>query len=110
MRLRIFWVLNKAMCEMCVCEIIDAVQENQYNVSRHLRILKNAGLVIENKQGRFVYYSVSKTGDKISKIILNLFSAIPNETLSDDAKRLTKRLSLRKKGKCVIGMYGKKIK
>ena len=110
MRLRIFWVLNKALCEICVCEIIDAVEENQYNVSRHLRILKSAGLVNENKKGRFVYYSVSRTGDKISKIILNMFIAIPSESLPDDAKRLSKRLTMRKNGKCVVGMYGKKIK
>ncbi|MEO0091718.1 MAG: metalloregulator ArsR/SmtB family transcription factor [candidate division WOR-3 bacterium] len=109
-RLRIFWILRKAMCELCVCEIIDAVEENQYNVSRHLKILKYAGLVKENKQGRFVYYSITKPADKIHKIILDLFSTISGDVFDADAKKLKKRLSLRENGKCIIGMHGKRIK
>lgn len=108
-RLRAMWVLRRAHTELCVCEIIDALEENQYNVSRHLRILKNAGLVQEHKQGRFVFYSLSKAGDKAHKIILELVSSIDKETLPQDAKRLSKRLSLRKNGKCVIGMLRKKV-
>lgn len=109
-RLRILWVLHRANCEMCVCEIIDAVEENQYNVSRHLKILKYAGLVIERKQGRFVYYSTAKPADRVHKIILELFSAISGDVFDADAKRLEKRLALRKNGKCVIGMHSKKRK
>lgn len=107
-RLRTMWVLQRAHSELCVCEIIDALDENQYNVSRHLRILKNAGLVRENKQGRFVFYSLSKTGDKTHRLILELVSSIDKHTLPADAKRLAKRLSKRKNGKCVIGMRDKK--
>jgi ArsR family transcriptional regulator len=109
-RLRIFWVLHRADCELCVCEIIDVVEENQYNVSRHLKILKYADLVKEHKQGRFVHYSTTKSGDKVHKIILDLFSAISGYTFAIDSKRLTKRLSMRKGGRCVVGMYGKKVK
>ncbi|MEO0074754.1 MAG: metalloregulator ArsR/SmtB family transcription factor, partial [candidate division WOR-3 bacterium] len=39
-RLRIFWVLQKAATELCVCELIDILDQTQYNVSRHLKILK----------------------------------------------------------------------
>lgn len=107
-RLRIFWVLQKANTELCVCEIIDAIKENQYNVSRHLKILKNAGLVKERKQGTFVYYSLSKTNDKTHKILIHLVSTISDEILSRDSKRLTKRLALRKDNICVIGMLKNK--
>jgi ArsR family transcriptional regulator len=96
MRLRIFWVLVRADTELCVTEIIDAIQENQYNVSRHLKILKYSGLIQERKQGRFVFYSLSKAGDKTHKIIIDLISSIDKETLSQDAKRLVKVLSLKK--------------
>ncbi|MCX7785018.1 MAG: ArsR family transcriptional regulator [candidate division WOR-3 bacterium] len=95
---------------MCVCEIIDSVEENQYNVSRHLKILICAGLVTERKQGRFVYYSITKSADKVHKIILDLFSAISGDIFDADAKRLKTRLSLRKEDKCVIGRFGKKMK
>jgi ArsR family transcriptional regulator len=96
-RLRIMWVLERANTELCVTEIIDAIQENQYNVSRHLKILKYSGLVQERKQGRFVFYSLSKAGDKTHKIIIDLISSIDKETLSHDAKRLVRVMSLKKK-------------
>ena len=69
-RLRIFWVLHRANTELCVCEIINSIEENQYNVSRHLKILKYAGLVKERKQGRFVYYSLSKPAKRRIKFLL----------------------------------------
>ncbi|MCI0471241.1 MAG: metalloregulator ArsR/SmtB family transcription factor [Candidatus Aminicenantes bacterium] len=109
-RLRIFWVLKKADRELCVCEIIDAIEENQYNVSRHLKILKYSGLVTEQKNGRFVYYAISKAGNRVHKLLLEMVSAISNDTLPYDSKRLLKRLSLRKDGICVIGMQDKKHK
>ena len=96
-RLRIFWVLHRANTELCVGEIINSIEENQYNVSRHLKILKYAGLVKERKQGRFVYYSLSKTGEKMHKILIDLVSTVSDEILSQDTKRLKKQLSLRKK-------------
>ena len=107
-RLRTMWVLKRAQSELCVCEIIDALEENQYNVSRHLKILKNAGLVGERKQGTFVFYSLSKAGDKAHRVILELISSIDKDTLPADAKRLAKRLSMRKNGQCVIGCMTKK--
>lgn len=96
MRLRIFWVLHRANTELCVNEIIDAIDENQYNVSRHLKILKYTRLVQERKQGRFVFYSLTKAGDKTHKIIIDLIDSIDKETFPQDAKRLAKTLSLRK--------------
>lgn len=102
-RLRIFWVLQKADTELCVCELIDILHETQYNVSRHLKVLKYANLVKEKKQGRFVYYSVSKFGNKVYKHLLEMISAISENILQTDAKRLKNRLALRKNGICVIG-------
>ena len=96
-RLRIFWVLHRANTELCVCEIINSIEENQYNVSRHLKILKYAGLVKERKQGRFVYYSLSKIGNKTHNILIDLVSTVSDEILTRDTKRLKKQLSLRKK-------------
>jgi ArsR family transcriptional regulator len=107
-RLRIFWVLHRANTELCVCEVIDALDESQYNVSRHLKILKYAGLVKERKQGRFVYYSLSKTGNKTHRILIQLVSTVSDEILSRDSMRLTKRLSLRKDNICVVGMLKNK--
>lgn len=104
MRLRIMWVLCRANQELCVCEIMDSLDESQYNVSRHLKILKNSGLVQERKEGRWVFYSLSKPANQVNELLLQTILAIPQEVLNEDAVRLEKRLSLRKDGKVVIGM------
>ncbi|MBN2602913.1 MAG: winged helix-turn-helix transcriptional regulator [Candidatus Thermoplasmatota archaeon] len=37
--------------EKCVCEIVPFTKKSQPNVSQHLKILKNAGLIAERKEG-----------------------------------------------------------
>ncbi len=104
MRLRIMRVLCQANQELCVCEIMDSLNESQYNVSRHLKILKNSGLIQERKQGRWVFYSLSKPANQVQERLLDTIQAIPKQVLLKDIKRLKKRLSLRENGKVVIGM------
>jgi len=53
--------------EKCVCEIIPHVDVAQPLVSRHLKILRDSGLVRVRKEGNRRYYSVSDS--KIFKII-----------------------------------------
>ena len=42
--------------ELCVCELAEIVGADQSTVSRHLAILKQAGLVGERKEGATVYH------------------------------------------------------
>lgn len=44
--------------ERCVCELQDALDAAQSRLSFHLKVLKDAGLVIDRKEGRWVYYSL----------------------------------------------------
>jgi ArsR family transcriptional regulator len=44
---------------MCVCEIQAALQVSQSSVSKHMRILEDAGLVTFRKQGLWVNYHLS---------------------------------------------------
>ena len=55
-RLRILELLRNG--ERCVCEIFPAIDEEQSNVSRHLAVLRNAGLVASRKEGLNVHYRV----------------------------------------------------
>jgi len=57
-RLRILKILG--VKEMCVCEVIIALGLTQPTASHHLGILKNVGLIKDRKEGRWVYYSVTK--------------------------------------------------
>jgi ArsR family transcriptional regulator len=56
-RLKIIEFLRNG--EKCVCEIIPYVGVTQPLVSRHLKILKNSGLVKVRKEGNRRYYSVT---------------------------------------------------
>jgi ArsR family transcriptional regulator len=56
-RLRILSLLTTR--EMCVCEIMVALDLTQPTASHHLGILENAGLVKDRKEGKWVFYSLS---------------------------------------------------
>lgn len=42
--------------ELCVCELIAALDQSQPKISRHLALLRTAGLLIDRRQGQWVYY------------------------------------------------------
>lgn len=46
--------------ERCVCELQDALGAAQSRLSFHLKVLKDAGLVSDRKDGRWVYYSLRR--------------------------------------------------
>lgn len=65
MRLRILdSIKNKPRC---ICEIIPIVSSSQPNVSHHIKILKNAGLISENKDKTNIF--VESSNKKIFEII-----------------------------------------
>ncbi|WP_089610198.1 ArsR/SmtB family transcription factor [Dehalobacterium formicoaceticum] len=45
---------------MCVCELSEVLDMLQPRVSQHLKILKDAELVAENKEGNFVCYTLNR--------------------------------------------------
>ncbi|MGQ9680079.1 MAG: ArsR/SmtB family transcription factor [Candidatus Bathyarchaeia archaeon] len=70
-RLRILKLLE--VREMCVCELMVALDLTQSTTSHHLGILENTGLVNSRKEGRWVFYSIadSELLEKINR--LNIF-------------------------------------
>jgi len=104
-RLRIVHLLITAEKELCCCEIADSLGESQYNISRHLRILKNAALIKNRKEGRWVYSAIANSGDAFKKILFEAVSSLPKtEKLKEDERNLRRRLRLREGGKCVFGI------
>lgn len=45
--------------EQCVCELMDVFKTGQSRLSFHLRVLKDTGLVIDRREGRWMYYSLN---------------------------------------------------
>lgn len=46
--------------ELCVCDIIDAFSHSQPAISHHLKILKHAGIVNDNRDGKWIYYTTDE--------------------------------------------------
>ena len=44
--------------ERCVCELTDDLDAAQSRLSFHLRVLKEAGLVTDRREGRWMYYTL----------------------------------------------------
>jgi ArsR family transcriptional regulator len=55
---RLFMIETLAEKSYCVCELTEMVGLDISTVSKHLSILKNAGLVSINKKGKQVFYSL----------------------------------------------------
>lgn len=56
-RIRILYLLLES--EMCVCDIAELLNMNQSAISHQLRILKNAKLVKNRREGKSVFYSLA---------------------------------------------------
>jgi ArsR family transcriptional regulator len=51
----------KMLCgkELCVCDIIDACDKSQPAISHHLKILKQAGLLDDRRDGKCEFYRIN---------------------------------------------------
>ena len=52
-------LLLLAQGELCVCDLLGALEVPQPKVSRHLAVLKDANLLASRKQGTWVYYRLN---------------------------------------------------
>jgi ArsR family transcriptional regulator len=103
-RLKIIRLLFEAGEELCVCEIMDAIVDSHSNISRHLKILKASGLVKEQKEGKWAYFSLADPDSPFHRNLLHAVRNMPAENFTDDIERLKLRLSLREGEKCVEGL------
>ncbi len=56
-RIRILYTLSK--CEMCVCDIASVLGMSQPAVSYQLKVLKQARLVKNRREGKTIYYTLA---------------------------------------------------
>ncbi|MGD2074296.1 MAG: metalloregulator ArsR/SmtB family transcription factor [Gammaproteobacteria bacterium] len=57
-RLRVLVLLSREG-ELCVCELTHALAEIQPKISRHLALLREAAMVLDRRQGQWVYYRLN---------------------------------------------------
>jgi ArsR family transcriptional regulator len=100
-RVRIIAALRRG--ELCVCELVDALEISQSTLSTHLQVLRQTGMVTTRKEGRWIYYSLT---DRKAELFDALFSHI--QTYADlcfrsDSERIARRVAIRENGRCVLG-------
>ncbi len=80
-RLRILTRLRKG--EQCVCKLVDALDCAQPLLSHHLRVLKEAGLVRDRREGRWTYYAINEqTVQMIERFLADLRGPVAPKPVS----------------------------
>ncbi len=108
-RLRILSLFVTSREELCVCELTDALEVSQYNVSRHLKVLVNVGLLQRKKIGRWVYFKLKEPADAVMPYVFQAIAHLPVPTVQSDLRELQARLKLRTNGRCTIGIQKKHL-
>lgn len=96
-RLKIIWLLTNMDEKICVSEIVEVLNEYQYNVSRHLKILKHAKLVEEVKEGKWVYYYLTPIKNEFRQLIQEAIKTIPESQMNNEIQKCKKLLAERHK-------------
>ena len=81
-RLRMVALLSHG--ELCVCHVEEALGLSQPTASRHLAILKGAGVVSSRRMGNWVYYRLAPQADEARRRLLD---ALTGEYRERDALR-----------------------
>jgi ArsR family transcriptional regulator len=100
-RLRIMALLLGGQ-ELCVCDLMAALDLPQSSVSRHLSYLRNAGLVDDRRQGIWMYYTINKESTEHASILSDLLSAMlfEQDKATQDKLLLKKHLATKKMNIC----------
>ncbi|WP_338015930.1 metalloregulator ArsR/SmtB family transcription factor [Halalkalibacillus sediminis] len=78
--------------ECCVCELVELLNMSQPAISQHLRKLKDAKLVLENRKGHWVFYKANKEHESF-EMIASIIDQLPDgkeelEELSNNNLRI----------------------
>ncbi len=76
--------------EVCNCEIAPVTGFLASKISRHLALLRQAGLVSERREGTFIHYRLAEAGDPVRDAVLGLLDEIAasDPVLRDDRRQL----------------------
>jgi ArsR family transcriptional regulator len=110
-RLRLIRLFSTAPIELCLCDLSAGLELPAYKLSRHLKVLREAGVLSARKEGRWLFHKLS-TAQHHLKHLAAMVSALPDEgrVFSADRKRLEKTLKARDYEKCQTGCPPLKVK
>jgi ArsR family transcriptional regulator len=95
-RLRIIKLLEQG--ELCVCDITAALDMVQPKVSFHLSALKEAGLLSDRKQGKWIHYRLNDADLFKRMLMVSICEKADSVLIPEDRKRLAGFLKKKKTG------------
>jgi len=85
-RLRIVKLLERG--ELCVCDIVAALDIVQPKASFHLGVLKDAGLIQDRREGRWMHYRIHDSDVFRRMLVLTTLEKVSENVMLEDKKRL----------------------
>ena len=64
-----------AQGSVCVCEITEALNLSQPKISRHLALLRNLSILLDQRKGQWVYYRLNPELPEWANAVLNIIAA-----------------------------------
>ena len=100
-RLRILRVLAQSQSEACLCDLSESLQEPEYKLSRHLKVLRQAGLLSAEKEGRWIYHKTIVKSRQL-KSLYSFICKLPDThgQFKSDMKLFEKRKKTLKGSRC----------
>jgi ArsR family transcriptional regulator len=94
-------MLMQAEGEVCVCELIFALDESQPKISRHLALMREAGMVESRREGTWMYYRINQRLPGWSKeTIRHVFDQLSGLNPYHDDKKHLAQMSNRPERNC----------
>ena len=106
-RLRVLRLLQHG--ELCVCDIVAALDMIQPKVSFHLAVLKDAGFIKDRKQGKWVHYRIDDSDMFKRFLLLSILERIDAEAVKEDEERLKEFLRRKKEKANIVALPDREI-
>ncbi|MCB1662360.1 MAG: metalloregulator ArsR/SmtB family transcription factor [Pseudomonadales bacterium] len=74
--------------ELCVCELTEALQEIQPKISRHLAQLRQCQLLLDRRQGQWIFYRINPSIPDWAKSVLTQTTEANMVFLKENMKNL----------------------
>lgn len=102
-RVRILYALLQS--DLCVCEMVDALEMGQSTLSSHLQTIRQAGVVETSRRHKMVSYSLTAEARPLIETIIdsNRSALEADRRIARDQVRVQERIQLRKNDVCVLG-------
>jgi ArsR family transcriptional regulator len=94
-RLKMLKIMGKG--EICVCDLVSVLNVSQPKISFHLNVLREAGLIKDRRQGKWIHYSINDSDMFKRFLMLSVLERISDEEMNKDFIRLKKVLAVKNK-------------